>query len=972
MLKLLKSSKSKNSLNESKEILSDQISQSDVLSEHRFQNVSIIEECSEIDGNGAKINIPYNHERVDKFKTEIRSNFITLLTQNNSNEQNSDNGLELSYVTKIFDNDMHENFNSLQLNDEEQSQNVYISAEDKTDGNNNAAAQNENNTSCITSSSVIDNIEACAALMQLLLKYEFKISKQEELDNDAKKMFQMYTKFRLNDEEPFVSYAKWIAYTELYQFHYFNPEIFLKLLNNLILQSKDSSKKKKKKKSLIKLKVPFKSKFSSKKSNDPIIFTLNFPQNFEYEEVLANLFWESTRKLLDCFLNYFHDLYYSSENDDSNCNSEYLEKLFEIIAKIQTLNDMDENVFLQCVKDSLSHGAIEQITKTINYSILNDMSQNIKRLDELINMIVLTKSRMINFDKKFGHIFEKFIKSSFPQFLYPVYDEQLVKLIQPVILQITDMSKRKFKSFNKDDEDVLIKVFELYQKIKIFLNFVTQNFMITEPKLNNFTDWFITGIDSWREASMMTALFRIEKSIEIDKLKPEFENIKYTSSIIDTMQILYSTKNFWEHLQWFDKHKDADLVKEITQDLCDATSSYLNKFIDKVQNSNGNADDDIHKISENLSLIIANYNYGLEKLRNLIDEFVKNKNTNKSDIEDRYQKTEKILNDKIRQLIISTLKPINIKIEKLLAGDAKASKLSENKTYDSLLTNIEDILTALHNNLPNHEFEIAKSILFLEILKDISKLIKNATKKKKSIEYFGGLNQNFEILKQIFNYSDNINEDDEVLLKIKQTENKLDSYNLNTMELIHRYYIERYKMQQMFQENPAKSFGVLTIRCSFNDNILKIDIIKAENLIGGMINRKCDSYVKIYVIPDKSFPTCQDFKTKTQLNNDFPFYDEAVEFTLTKEQKNMKDAIIYFNVKEKYLMGVNGCIAEAFLALEDIPENDENGTSQEINLKMTRLQSDELEILKIIQYKSQIGDREAKEFLTKINRLPVI
>jgi len=70
------------------------------------------------------------------------------------------------------------------------------------------------------------------------------------------------------------------------------------------------------------------------------------------------------------------------------------------------------------------------------------------------------------------------------------------------------MSKEKFKTFNKDDEDVLIKVFELYREINIFLNCVIQNFKIQDPKLKNFTDWFLSGIDSWRKASMMTVLFR--------------------------------------------------------------------------------------------------------------------------------------------------------------------------------------------------------------------------------------------------------------------------------------------------------------------------------------------------------------------------------------------------------------------------------------------------------------------------------
>ncbi|KAL7046728.1 hypothetical protein ACKWTF_002695 [Chironomus riparius] len=951
LLKLLKTSKSNNSVNGSKDISSNQIILSDALSENEFQNEPIIQESCVIDGNGAKINITYNQERVNKFKTDIFKYFTILLPQTDCINLKYDKSLELSYVKNIF---------------EKQFQKFDISANCIKNGNGYATVQTENTISCTTSSNMIDNIEACASLMQILLKNAFENSKQEELDNDAKKMLQLYTKFRLDDKEPFVSYAKWIAYTEHYQLHSFDPDIFLKLLDCLICQSK-----KKKNKWLKIFKALF--RIESKKSQDQIIFSLNFSKKFESKEELSKIFWESETKLLDCFLNYIHDLHYNLENDDANLSPVYLEKIFEIIAKINTLNDVKEKDLQLCVKESLTHGAIEQITKNTNYSILNNSSQNIKRLDELINILVWIKKHMVDFNKKYGTIFETFFKTSFTHYLYPAYDEHLVKIIQPVILQITDMSKEKFKTFNKDDEDVLIKVFELYREINNFLDFVMNSFKIQDPNLREFTDWFLTGIDSWRKASMMTVLFRIEKSIDVDKLQPELDSLKYSTSVIDTMQILFSTKNFWEHLQWFDKHKDADLVKEITKDLCYAITCYLEKFIDKAQNTNGKTEDDIKKISKKLSLIIANHNYGLENLRKLLDEFIKNNSTDRTEIKDQYQKTEKDLNEKIHELITLNLKPISINIEKRLAEDAKASRLSETKTYDCLFTYIEDILATLHSSLPNYEFEIAKSILFHTILNKISKLIESATKNKKPIEYFMVLNQNFEILKEIFNYSIDPKDEtanDEVIKKIKSIGNLLGSYNLNSMQLIHHYYIHRYKMQQMSEENSTNLFGVLTIRCSINDNVLKIHILNAKNLIGGIMNKKFDSYVKVFIIPHKRYPMCQEFKTKIKQNNDSPLYDETVEFTLTEEQLKIKDSIIYFNVMKRFLIGGNGCNAEAFLSFEDIPKSNQNNNLQEFYLKMTRLQNYELEILKVIQYKSQTGDKDAKKFWAKINRLP--
>lgn len=55
----------------------------------------------------------------------------------------------------------------------------------------------------------------------------------------------------------------------------------------------------------------------------------------------------------------------------------------------------------------------------------------------------------------------------------------------------------------------------------------------------------------------------------------------------------------------------------------------------------------------------------------------------------------------------------------------------------------------------------------------------------------------------------------------------------------------------------------------------------------------------------------------------------------------MKDAIIFFNIKDKVLFTRNHCIAEAFLSFQDIPEfSKEREFMKQIHLTLTRLQSD--------------------------------
>lgn len=62
---------------------------------------------------------------------------------------------------------------------------------------------------------------------------------------------------------------------------------------------------------------------------------------------------------------------------------------------------------------------------------------------------------------------------------------------------------------------------------------------------------------------------------------------------------------------------------------------------------------------------------------------------------------------------------------------------------------------------------------------------------------------------------------------------------------------------------------------------------------------------------------------------------------MTAAERNMSDALIFFNVKDKLLFGSNQCLAEAFLSFSDIPNYDPGQkTKKQIHLTLTRLQSD--------------------------------
>lgn len=429
---------------------------------------------------------------------------------------------------------------------------------------------------------------------------------------------------------------------------------------------------------------------------------------------------------------------------------------------------------------------------------------------------------------------------------------------------------------------------------------------------------------------------RIEKSIEFDNMKPELKDAKYSSSAIDTIQILYSVKGFWEKLEWPDSNKEAELARTVAGDLCRFATVYYDKFSIKIQNAEAMNNSGIFKVPLVLAVAVANFNYISDKIQVLIKELTADTESISKVIENAI----KYKRDTTKQLLNDTLKKCVPTIKKLMLEGAEEGGAMDDDIADRLMTYIEDMLTTLHDDLPNHEFVVAKSILWQDILSILSELIQSSISERMAPEFFTNLRRIFTTLKHIFQYAEESANDDVMVKKIERIDYLLECYGLNTSRLIHQYYKDRYEMQQQINKTPFNPYGILTVYSYFVDNILRVEILNARNLIPIGPNRKCDSFVKVHIIPDKYFPTCQKSKTKVQQNTHFPLYDETFEFALTKEQRNMKDAIIYFNIKDKYLIGSNECLAEAYLSFKDIPDFVHKDKMKQIHLTLTRLQSD--------------------------------
>lgn len=423
---------------------------------------------------------------------------------------------------------------------------------------------------------------------------------------------------------------------------------------------------------------------------------------------------------------------------------------------------------------------------------------------------------------------------------------------------------------------------------------------------------------------------RIEKSVNADELKHKIEDGKF--SAVETVQILKSIKNFWKDLDyWRFNDKENELPKFVVADLCRFSSIYIQKLIKKFQVLKGTKESEVYKIPAEFSVTVASINFVAEKIQLLAQEVITNKVTDRGSIQKILGNTQKSINQKVQNLIESTVKKCIPMIRELVTESYCEHDDVYEQIDETLGRYVEDALLTLRNGLKYKEYEAARAILWRETTVNVLDIIL-ANCHHKDSSYTTNLEQNFTLLKLLFRKCQDDAETKKIVIRINYY---LECYGQNTSRLIHKYYRNRYEMQQ--QVNVITSaYGTLTVNCHFMENILSIQIVRTNDLMPTCPFQKYELSATVSIMPEKYFQTCQNSKIKINHQNQ----GEILTFKITQDQRDIKDAIVYFCFENKVRIGNNECIAEAFLSFSDIPELAIGKKVREKELPFTRLHSD--------------------------------
>ncbi|CRK88354.1 CLUMA_CG002131, isoform A [Clunio marinus] len=763
-----------------------------------------------------------------------------------------------------------------------------------------------------------------------------------------------------------VAFAQWSVYCEVHQHHPLSFELFERIIDKLI---------------------------------KPIQ-----TRNVTHEEEIT-IFFESTKRLLPSCFGIIRKLRKKLAGDANTLK--HLTRVINIISKIATLEptpsiDLFPEQYFGWLKktgdlavdirdvmnQAVTIAAEEYFDGIVDQNELNS-DDNESRLQQLIKVIQLVRSDLQRAIEHHDKVFQEKMNYQYAAVIYKVYDRKVMELVKPIVQDICntkierlDLLDSKDMKHNRYEEiNMLTTLFELYLLLKRFS--VLGSALcpgVVDFQMKDYYEWFSSGVAHWLDISVYKALTRIQKAIELDPLIAVDATVKYSSSAVDTLAIFYQIRIFWQQLAWPSAEGAFIFVSKIVDDICRCCVFYADKMAERVD-SLGMVETVYEKkfqVTTEWCLAINNIDYIRQSIHSFVkelgvDDIIRNMSDFRGPLDakrcsDTIQNvmenaidTEK---NKILELIEKLARKMNPAMRRFLTEGAELFDTDSN-AMDRLMMYMEDSLKTLHTELNDDNFTRVLDAIWVEISCILYDLVQGSIEKRRPPSFYSNLRSTLQIMVENFKCQ---NSDKPIQSSDKETLESIDKllelHGYEPADLIHQYYKERYTMQQKLEDSP---FGLLTVQCFFQKNVLEIEVMNAKHLIPMDTDGQCDPFVRIHFFPEDKFAGVTQPKTKVIQKTLFPMFDEKFSITLNDEQRKLEEAIILFSVKDKDYFGIaNQYVADTFLMFKDIADiTSDSGSIKQLHLKLTRPESDEsMESVKALQYR--VGDKLAKEFLKKL------
>ncbi|XP_065157678.1 protein unc-13 homolog 4B isoform X3 [Atheta coriaria] len=711
----------------------------------------------------------------------------------------------------------------------------------------------------------------------------------------------------------------------------------------------------------------------------------------------AKIFWDSTKKLLPSIFSIIRKIRRKSNNE--NVEMKKLIDVLNILMKLRMLEapgdlqlfpeksfpwiktQLNSNWDTETVMhEAVRHGAEDWY----NHLLENNVRENetdVGKLQYLIKIITLIRSDIQKAVEFYDKHFQSIVNLPYANILYTFYQEKISVLAKDDVEQTSkSIKKLSYNGFQPSERDsteplaVGTTLFELYLILERFVilgqGLCPQD--MEDMPIKNFYIWFNEGVGQWLEIAAFKALTRIEKAIDLDQFVPVDSSVKYSSSAIDTLQIFYQIKIFWQQLNWPDVEGSYIFMAKIIDDICRCSSFYADKMSARVEGMGDYKDvyESKFEVTKEWCQAINNIDYVRTKLKPFSNDLGKEELLKKladfnSTAAQRcgealdlvmYNALDTIKN-KIIELLEVMVDKMTPSMKRLLIEGAELYQQDSN-SIDRVMKYIDRNLETLYQELNEENFNKTLLIIWDKLGTILAELVQTSLEKRRPPSFFANLQETLKIMVKSFKSAD----DTHSCPALQKTERLLKLHALETGALIHQINLDLYKEQQALEESPH---GQLCVRMKVVNTDLHIEILNGRNLFEMNSTGASDSFVRVHMLPEEKFVGVNRPKTQIHYKEVFPLFDEKFDIVLSSEHHNVEDALVLFSVKDYDMMGLNNqYIGEAFVSLKDIPKTSQSFENlPQVLLQLVRPTSLNTEAVKALEYRQ--GDKLAKEFLKK-------
>ncbi|XP_058172092.1 protein unc-13 homolog 4B-like [Anopheles ziemanni] len=725
-------------------------------------------------------------------------------------------------------------------------------------------------------------------------------------------------------------------------------------------------------------------------------------------------FWEATKKLLPSCFSAVRKL--RKKNTGDKMALKTLAGVLNIIAKVAMLEPpegtdlfpvemyrwirrMDRSEPNCDIREALASAVVsgaEDFFEGIKESHFLQSGTDEDRLQNLIKIIQLVRSDIQKSIEYFDSTFQQIMHFAYTKELYISYELKLAELIKPTVEDVCRKLKRialpeagPIRGSNSglieyEDINMGTTLFELYLVLKRFCTLGSalcpdeSNFAIDE-----YHRWFTVGVTHWLDIAVYKALIRIKKAIELDKLQPVDETVKFSSSAVDTLDIFHQIKIFWQQLAWPDVEGAYIFVAKIVDDICRCCVFYADQVSARVENLGmvANVFEKKFEITQEWCLAINNIDYIRLRLKPFatelgMDDILSQLGGVQSSLEaERCKETlQAVLDNAIdteKNKILDLVEKLARKmapVMRLLLIDGAEQLQQDSNALDRLMQYMEESLSILNGELNEINFERVLDAIWAELTTLLHDLIQSNLDKRRPPAFFANLRDTLHLMIASFKTTENRESetaaDKETLANIERL---LQLHGLETTDLIHQYYLDRLE-EQNHSDASSAAYGMLTVQCFFRGDVLELEIVNARNLKPMDGNGSCDPFVRVHFLPEERFVGVAKPKTQCHSKTLFPLFDEKFVVTFTPEQRSIPNALIMFSIKDKDLFGMsNQYLAECYLSFDDIADiSEDTGKIEQKHLILTRPQRMDIDCLRALEIRQ--GDKQAKDFIKRLKQ----